>query len=76
MAPYTVLLLRGGAISDGPADTYLAWVEADDPLDAVFHARVQAIKANFEDEAPDYDAHEDYIPLAVFVGHLEDLCSM
>ena len=66
---YTVLLLYPNfrEIGEGP-ETYQAFVEAAKVQDAIHEARFKAEDANCEEFAAD-----DFIPLAVYVGHLEDV---
>jgi hypothetical protein len=62
---YTVLLLY--AHIDRP-ETYQAHVYAASVKQAIFFARFEISKAN---DNP--DARDDYDPIAVYLGHLEDL---
>jgi hypothetical protein len=74
MKKYTVLLLYPDYMTDGPegSETYLAWVFAATPVQAVTRAQLDA------KEASDYDCDEEQNPedfraLAVFKGHHDDI---
>jgi hypothetical protein len=63
--PYSVLLLYPKYANDGGAETYYAFVEADDPVAAVAEARRQAVAAN---DCAEIDP-DDLAPLLVTEGH-------
>jgi hypothetical protein len=62
LKPYSVLLLYPDYANDSGTETYYAFVEAADPIDAVAIAQRQAAGEDGHD--PD-----DYAPLLVIEGH-------
>ena len=63
--PYSVLLLYPDHANDGGTETYYAFVEAPDAIEAVAMAQRQAVAANDCVEIePD-----DFVPLLVTEGH-------
>ncbi len=78
MKRYTVLLLRPDYIADDYGqDTYLAHVEAFDVLTAQETAQREAYQTDGffdgDDEHDPVSACADYLVLAVFEGHLNDM---
>lgn len=70
---YTVILLRPDYIADTfGQDTYMDHVEAPTPADAVDEARVRAVSIDYGADVTEPQP-EDYLALAVFAGHLDDL---
>ncbi len=67
LKPYSVLLLYPDDVNDGGTETYYAFVEAPDPIDAVAVARRKAVAAQ-EESAECYDP-DDFTPLLVIQGH-------
>src|ERR1043166_4101418 len=63
--PYSVLLLYPDYANDNGTETYYAFVEALDPIDAVAVAQREAISAQDGVEG----APEDFAPLLVTPGH-------
>jgi hypothetical protein len=63
--PYSVLLLYPDYANDGGDETYYAWVEAPDPVEAVTVARRQALAAQEGLIFPP----DDFTPLLVTEGH-------
>ena len=75
MKQYTVLLLYPDYAADEfGKETYLAWVEAESPEDAVLTAQEEAIPP-WADPPGNYDPEEGagFYPLLVVEGHLSDL---
>lgn len=73
MKNYTVLLLYPDYIADEfGKETYLAWVEAESPEQAIAKAQTMAWVDNTEGE-DDNLVHDDFHPLLVVEGHLSDL---
>jgi hypothetical protein len=66
MNHYTVLLLYPDHTN---IQTYQAHVKAKTPKQAIFFARFEATKAEGNEEMD----KEDFMPLAIYEGHLEDL---
>jgi hypothetical protein len=62
---YSVLLLYPGYLSDGP-ETYLAWVVARDPQDAVAMAQIVAA-------GEDQQCKDDFKVLLLVEGHHNDV---
>ena len=63
--PYSVLLLYPDYVNDSGTETYYAWVEALDAIEAIAKARGKAVQANdCVDIEPD-----DFAPLLVTAGH-------
>lgn len=72
MKPYTVLLLYPDyRTQDYGRETYLAWVDATDPNEAVRLAQEEAFTVN--EGEPGHEDAEDFYPLAVFEGHLSNV---
>lgn len=69
---YTVLLAYPEGYADFPGESYMAWVVARSPSDAVDHARKQCIEANESGEFGDPPG-SDLEPIAVYKGWLEDV---
>ncbi len=65
--PYSVLLLYPDDVNDSGAETYYAFVEATDAIEAVAVARREAVAAQ-EEAAADYEP-DDFAPLLVIAGH-------
>jgi hypothetical protein len=63
--PFSVLLLYPDYVNDGGSETYHAFVEASDALDAVAIAQCQAVAA----QVADIDDPTDFAPLLVTEGH-------
>jgi hypothetical protein len=63
--PYSVLLLYPDHINEGGTETYYAWVEAADPIQAVAQAQREAVAANDCVESE----QQDFAPLLVTEGH-------
>ena len=63
--PYSVLLLYPDYAGHGGTETYYAFVEATDPIDAVAAAQRQAVAA----QVVDIDDPTDFHPLLVTEGH-------
>ncbi len=63
--PYSVLLLYPDYANDSGAETYYAFVEASDPIDAVAAAKRQAVTPQ---EGVDIEP-DDFAPLLVTQGH-------
>jgi hypothetical protein len=63
--PYSVLLLYPDHINEGGTETYYAWVEAADPIQAVAQAQREAVAANDCVESE----QQDFAPLLVTSGH-------
>lgn len=63
--PYSVLLLYPDCANDNGTETYYAFVEAVDPIEAVAAAQREAVTAQ---DGLDYDP-EDFPPLLVTPGH-------
>jgi hypothetical protein len=63
--PYSVLLLYPDHINCDGTETYYAWVDASDPIQAVAQAQREAVAANdcVENE------QQDFAPLLVTEGH-------
>ena len=66
--PYSVLLLYPADANDGGAETYYAFVEAPDPIEAVALARREAVAAN---ECLEFEP-EEFASLLVTEGHHAD----
>lgn len=64
--PYSVLLLYPDGVNDGGAETYYAFVEAPDAIEAVAVARREAVAAQKEC-AENYEP-DDFVPLLVTEG--------
>ena len=64
--PYSVLLLYPDYANDSGTETYYAFVEASDPIDAVAVAQRQAVAAQ---EGVEIDDPDDFAPLLVTEGH-------
>ena len=62
---YSVLLLYPDFLNDGGSETYYAFVEARDPIEAVAVAQEQAAAA----QVVDIDDPADFAPLLVTQGH-------
>jgi hypothetical protein len=63
--PYSVLLLYPDYANDSGTETYYAWVEAQDAIEAVAMAQREALAANeWAEREPD-----DFAPLLVTEGH-------
>jgi hypothetical protein len=63
--PYSVLLHYPDYLDDTGYETYYAFVESSDPIDAVAAAQHQAVA----DQAVDIDDPTDFAPLLVTEGH-------
>jgi hypothetical protein len=63
--PYSVLLLYPDYVGNYGEETYYAFVEAADPIEAVTVAQRQAVAA----ETVDIDDPDDFAPLLVTAGH-------
>lgn len=63
--PYSVLLLYPDYANDSGTETYYAFVEASDPIEAVAHATRQAVAAQEGVVFPP----DDFTPLLVTPGH-------
>lgn len=71
MRPYTVLLLRPDYIAEPYGqDTYMAHVEAENPVNAIEAAQIEVWNEDAGDE--DSTSWDDYHPLLVLDGHLYD----
>jgi len=68
---YTVILAYPEEGYDG-LETYMTWVKADSPADAIKHARKRCIEDAKCGEWGDPPG-SDLEPIAVFAGWLEDL---
>jgi hypothetical protein len=66
--PFSVLLLYPDHINEGGTETYYAWVEAADAIEAVATAQRQAVAANDCVESE----QQDFAPLLVTEGHQAD----
>jgi len=63
--PYSVLLLYPDHINEGGTETYYAWVEASDAIQAVAQAQREAVAAN----DCVLSEQQDFAPLLVTEGH-------
>ena len=68
--PYSVLLLYPEDVNDSGTETYYAFVEAPDAIEAVAVARREAVAAQ-EKAAENYEP-DDFAPLLVTEGHHRD----
>lgn len=73
MKQYTVIVARPDYISDGPTDTYMAHVEADNVAKAQAQAQLETFEADTGPDDEEFGSYEDYAIVAVFVGHLQDI---
>jgi hypothetical protein len=64
--PYSVLLLYPDDVNDSGTETYYAFVEAPDAIEAVAVARREAVAAQVE--GVEYEP-DDFAPLLVIAGH-------
>jgi hypothetical protein len=65
--PYSVLLLYPDDVNDSGTETYYAFVEAPDAIEAVAVAKREAVAAQ-EESAENYEP-DDFAPLVVIAGH-------
>ena len=74
---YTVILCYPDYLQDQPGEAYTTHVSALDANHAIAHAQVEVAKANSHDDDLEQDmvTYEptDWIPIAVFAGHLEQV---
>lgn len=72
MKPYTVLLLRPDYIAEPYGqDTYMAHVEAENPVNAIEAAQIEVWKEDHGDDAG--ESWTDYNVLLIIEGHHRDL---
>lgn len=76
MKPYTVLILRPGYVAESCGeDIYLAHVKAIDVHEAKKVAQKETLAVDIAG-ATEHCDYDDYLVIAVFEGHLEDLNSL